>query len=396
MKKTVKDIEVSGKRVLVRCDFNVPMHNGLITDDGRITAVLPTIDYLIDKGAKVILISHLGRPEGEANLKYTLKPVAVRLSEFLGKEVAFENSPLVVDEKIIENLSHMGNRDVSLLENLRFRKEEEENDPDFAKELASLADIYVNDAFGAAHRAHASTVGVADYLPAVSGLLMEKEEEFLVEAVDNPKRPFLAIMGGAKVKDKIKVIENLLDKVDTLIIGGGMAFPFLKAMGFGVGRSLLEEEGIELATDLLAKSKEKGVRMLLPLDVVCATEFSNDAEHDVYDRDSIPEDRMGLDIGPKTVEVFKEEIAKAKTIFWNGPMGVFEMSNYSMGTLQIARGMTSSTGVTIIGGGDSAAAVEQFGLTEKITHISTGGGASLSLLEGKILPGISVLQDKEN
>lgn len=395
MKMTVKDIDVSGKRVLVRCDFNVPMNNGAITDDGRIAAVLPTIDYLIDQGAKVILMSHLGRPDGEPNLKYTLEPVAKRLSEFLGKEVAFESSPLVVDDKVIRHISHMHDRDISLLENLRFRKEEEENDPGFAKELASLADFFVNDAFGTAHRAHASTVGIAKYIPAVSGFLMEKEEEFLVDAVEHPKRPFLAIMGGAKVKDKIKVIENLLDKVDTLIIGGGMAFPFLKAMGFEVGLSLLEEEGIEIANELLEKSKAKSVEIFLPLDVVCATEFSNDAEHEIYDRDSIPKDRMGLDIGPKSIEAFKAEIAKAKTIFWNGPMGVFEMPNYAMGTLQIARGMAASKEVTIIGGGDSAAAVEQFGLTEKITHISTGGGASLELLEGKELPGISVLLDKK-
>ena len=261
--------------------------------------------------------------------------------------------------------------------------------------MASLADFFVNDAFGTAHRAHASTVGIAKYIPAVSGFLMEKEEEFLVDAVEHPKRPFLAIMGGAKVKDKIKVIENLLDKVDTLIIGGGMAFPFLKAMGFEVGLSLLEEEGIEIANELLEKSKAKKVEIFLPLDVVCATEFSNDADHDIYDRDSIPKDRMGLDIGPKSIEAFKLEIAKAKTIFWNGPMGVFEMPNYAMGTLQVARGMAASKEVTIIGGGDSAAAVEQFGLTEKITHISTGGGASLELLEGKELPGISVLLDKE-
>lgn len=395
MKMTVKDIDVSGKRVLVRCDFNVPMNNGAITDDGRIAAVLPTIDYLIDQGAKVVLISHLGRPDGEPNLKYTLEPVAKRLSEFLGKEVAFESSPKVVDDKVIYHISQMRDRDISLLENLRFRKEEEENDPVFAKELASLADFFVNDAFGTAHRAHASTVGIAKYIPAVSGFLMEKEEEFLVDAVEHPKRPFLAIMGGAKVKDKIKVIENLLDKVDTLIIGGGMAFPFLKAMGFEVGLSLLEEEGIEIANELLEKSKAKKVEIFLPLDVVCSTEFSNDADHDIYDRDSIPKDRMGLDIGPKSIEAFKLEIAKAKTIFWNGPMGVFEMPNYAMGTLQVARGMAASKEVTIIGGGDSAAAVEQFGLTEKITHISTGGGASLELLEGKELPGISVLLDKE-
>ena len=394
MKMTVKDIDVSGKKVLVRCDFNVPMNNGAITDDGRIAACFPTIDYLIDQGAKVILMSHLGRPEGKPNLKYTLEPVAKRLSEFLGKKVAFGSSSLVVDDEILDHISQMHDRDIYLLENLRFRKEEEENDPAFAKQLASLADIYVNDAFGSAHRAHASTVGIASYLPAVSGLLMEKEEKFLVDAVDNPQRPFLAILGGAKVKDKIKVIENLLDKVDTLIIGGGMAFPFLKAMGLGVGQSLLEEEGIEIATDLLAKSKEKGVKILLPLDVVCATEFSNDAEHGVFDRKHIPEDRMGLDIGPKSIEVFKKEIGKAKTIFWNGPMGVFEMPNYAMGTLQIGRAMAASKGVTIIGGGDSAAAVEQFGLTEKITHVSTGGGASLELLEGKELPGITVLQNK--
>lgn len=394
MKKTVRDIEVTGKTVLVRCDFNVPMKDGVIVDDSRIVAVLPTIDYLLDQGAKIILMSHFGRPEGTPNMKYTLKPVAERLTEFLGKEVFFVSSPNVVDEKVLEKSRELKDRDVMLLENLRFRKQEEENDPEFAGELAGLAEIFVNDAFGTAHRAHASTYGVASYLPAVAGFLMEKEVEFLGDAMKNPEKPFLAIMGGAKVEDKILVISKLMEKVDTLIIGGGMAFPFLRAMGYETGKSLLNEKGVELAKELLSKAEEKQVKMLLPVDVVCAKEFSDDSPRETHSRDQIPEDQMGLDIGPETVALFAKEIEKAKTIFWNGPMGVFEMPNFAVGTLQLARALGQSNGTTIIGGGDSAAAVEQFGLSSKMTHISTGGGASLKFLEGTELPGVSALLDK--
>lgn len=394
MKKTVRDIEVTGKTVLVRCDFNVPMKDGVIADDSRIVAVLPTIDYLLDQGAKIILMSHFGRPEGTPNMKYTLKPVAERLTEFLGKEVFFVSAPNVVDEKVLEKSRELKDRDVMLLENLRFRKQEEENDPEFAGELASLAEIFVNDAFGTAHRAHASTYGVASYLPAVAGFLMEKEVEFLGDAMKNPEKPFLAIMGGAKVEDKILVISKLMEKVDTLIIGGGMAFPFLRAMGYETGKSLLNERGVELAKELLSEAEEKQVKMLLPVDVVCAKEFSDDSPRETHSRDQIPEDQMGLDIGPETVALFAKEIEKAKTIFWNGPMGVFEMPNFAVGTLQLARALGQSNGTTIIGGGDSAAAVEQFGLSSKMTHISTGGGASLKFLEGTELPGVSALLDK--
>ena len=394
MKKTVRDIEVTGKTVLVRCDFNVPMKDGVIVDDSRIVAVLPTIDYLLDQGSKIILMSHFGRPEGTPNMKYTLKPVAERLTEFLGKAVFFVSSPNVVDEKVLEKSKELKERDVMLLENVRFRKQEEENDPEFAGELASLAEIFVNDAFGTAHRAHASTYGVASYLPAVAGFLMEKEVAFLGEAMKNPEKPFLAIMGGAKVEDKILVISKLMEKVDTLIIGGGMAFPFLKAMGYETGKSLLNEKGVELAKELLSKAEEKRVNMLLPVDVVCAKEFSNDSPRETYSRDKIPGDQMGLDIGPETVALFAKEIESAKTIFWNGPMGVFEMPNFAVGTLQLARALGQSKGTTIIGGGDSAAAVEQFGLSSKMTHISTGGGASLKFLEGTELPGVSVLLER--
>ena len=394
MKKTVRDIEVTGKTVLVRCDFNVPMKDGVIVDDSRIVAVLPTIDYLLDQGAKIILMSHFGRPEGTPNMKYTLKPVAERLTEFLGKEVFFVSAPNVVDEKVLEKSRELKDRDVMLLENLRFRKQEEENDSEFAGELAGLAEIFVNDAFGTAHRAHASTYGVASYLPAVAGFLMEKEVEFLGDAMKNPEKPFLAIMGGAKVEDKILVISKLMEKVDTLIIGGGMAFPFLRAMGYETGKSLLNEKGVELAKELLSKAEEKQVKMLLPVDVVCAKEFSDDSPRETHSRDQIPEDQMGLDIGPETVALFAKEIEKAKTIFWNGPMGVFEMPNFAVGTLQLARALGQSNGTTIIGGGDSAAAVEQFGLSSKMTHISTGGGASLKFLEGTELPGVSALLDK--
>jgi len=394
MKKTVKDIELKGKKVIVRCDFNVPLKEGVITDDTRITAAMPTIEYLVAEGAAVILMSHLGRPEGEANPKYTLKPVADRLSELLGKEVVFAQSDVVVDDEVKAKAEALGAGDVMLLENVRYRKEETKNGAEFAKELASLADIFVNDAFGTAHRAHSSTAGVADYLPAVSGFLIEKEVKFLGSAVENPKRPFVAIMGGAKVGDKISVIENLLKKVDTLIIGGGMAYTFYKSMGLEIGTSILDADSIDLAAQLLKKAEEMGVKMIIPVDVVCAKEFKNETETLVCSREEMPADMMGMDIGPKTVELYKEEIAKAATIVWNGPMGVFEMENFAKGTLAVAEALAESDAITVIGGGDSAAAVEQFGLGDKMTHISTGGGASLEFLEGKVLPGIAVIEDK--
>ena len=394
MKKTVKDINVKGKKVIVRCDFNVPLKDGSITDDTRITAALPTIKYLIEQDAAVILMSHLGRPEGEANMKYTLKPVADRLSELLCMDVIFAQSDVVVDEDVKAKAASLEGGKVMLLENVRFRKEETKNGAEFAKELASLAEIFVNDAFGTAHRAHASTAGVADYLPAVSGFLIEKEIKFLGNAVENPKRPFVAIMGGAKVGDKISVIENLLNKVDTLIIGGGMAYTFYKAMGLEIGTSILDAESIDLAAELLDKAEAKGVKMLIPVDVVCAKEFKNETEMLTCSREDMPSDMMGMDIGPETVALYKEEIAKAETVVWNGPMGVFEMENFAKGTFEIAKALSESKAITVIGGGDSAAAVEQFGLADKMTHISTGGGASLEFLEGKELPGVAVLEDK--
>ena len=394
MKKTVKDIDVQGKRVIVRCDFNVPMKEGVITDDIRIVSARPTVKYLMEQGAKVILMSHMGRPDGEPNMKYTLKPVAERLSQLLGQEVLFISSPVVVDDQVRAAAASLQEGQLMLLENVRFRKEETKNGADFAKELASLADIFVNDAFGTAHRAHSSTAGVADYLPAVSGFLIEKEVEFLGNAVENPKRPFLAIMGGAKVGDKIPVIENLLKKVDTLIIGGGMSYTFFKAEGLEIGTSILDEDSLELAGELVKKAEAAGVKLLLPVDVICADAFANDAKTLVADKDKMPADMMGLDIGPKTVEIYRKAIAEAETIVWNGPMGVFEMENFAGGTRAVAEALAESKAVTVIGGGDSAAAVEQFGLAEKMTHISTGGGASLEFLEGKVLPGIAVLEEK--
>jgi len=394
MKKTIKDIDVKGKKVIVRCDFNVPMQDGKITDDTRIKAALPTIEYLIENGASLILMSHLGRPKGMANMEFTLGPVAERLSEYLKKKVIFISSPEVVDDDVRKAAAELKPGDVMLLENVRFRKEEIENGADFARELASLAEIFVQEAFGTAHRAHASTAGIADYLPAVSGFLIEKEVKFLGSAVEDPKRPFVAIMGGAKVVDKIPVIENLLKSVDTLIIGGGMTFTFFKAMGFEIGKSLLDAENVGLAGELMEKAKAAGVEMLLPVDVVCGKEFANDTETLVCDRDKIPADMMGLDIGPKTAELYKKALADAATIVWNGPMGVFEMPAFAAGTRAVAEDLAESKGITIIGGGDSAAAVEQFGLADKMTHISTGGGASLEFLEGKVLPGIAVIEDK--
>ena len=394
MKKTVRDIDVKGKKVIVRCDFNVPLKEGVITDDTRITAALPTIKYMLEEGAAVILMSHLGRPEGEANMKYTLAPVAARLSELLGMEVEFAQSPVVVDEEVKAKAASLESGKVMLLENVRFRKEETKNGAEFAKELASLAEVFVNDAFGTAHRAHSSTAGVADYLPAVSGFLIEKEIQFLGGAVENPKRPFVAIMGGAKVGDKISVIENLLKKVDTLIIGGGMAYTFYKSMGLEIGTSILDADSIDLAAQLLKQAEERGVKMIIPVDVVCAKEFKNETETLVCKREEMPADMMGMDIGPETVALYKEEIAKAATVVWNGPMGVFEMENFATGTLEVAKALAESNAITVIGGGDSAAAVEQFGLGDKMTHISTGGGASLEFLEGKELPGVAVLEDK--
>lgn len=394
MKKTVRDIEIKGKKALVRCDFNVPMQDGKITDDIRITSALPTIKYLIEGGAKVILMSHMGRPKGEAKMEFTLKPVADRLSELLGQDVTFISAAEVVNQEVADAAAALEEGQVMLLENVRFRKEETKNEEGFSKELAQLGDIFVNDAFGTAHRAHCSTAGVADYLPAVSGFLIEKEVQFLGGAVENPERPFVAIMGGAKVGDKIPVIENLINKVDTLIIGGGMSYTFFKAMGMEIGTSILDEPSLELAKELMVKAKEAGVDMILPVDVVCAKEFANDSETITCDIDAIPADMMGLDMGPKSVAAVKKVLAEAKTVVWNGPMGVFEMSSFAGGTIGVAEALAESEAVTIIGGGDSAAAVEQFGFADKMTHISTGGGASLEFLEGKVLPGIAVLEDK--
>ena len=394
MKKTVKDIELKGKRALVRCDFNVPMKDGAITDDTRIRAALPTIEYLRNSGAKIITMSHMGRPKGEADMQYTLAPVAKRLGELLGCDVTFVTSPQVVDDAVVKAAEGLSEGQAMLLENTRFRKEETKNEEAFSKQLAALGDVFVNDAFGTAHRAHCSTAGVADYLPAVSGFLIEKEVEYLGSAVDDPKRPLIAIMGGAKVGDKIKLIENLLNKVDTLLIGGGMAYTFLKAKGYEIGTSILDEESIDLADKLMKDAESKGVNMLIPVDVVCASEFSNDADKKTVSADSIPADMMGMDIGPETVKLFAGEVAKAATVIWNGPMGVFEMPNFAVGTEEVAKALAASSAVTVIGGGDSAAAVKQFGLEDKMTHVSTGGGASMEFLEGKELPGIAVLEDK--
>lgn len=393
-KKTVKDIDVNGKKVLVRCDFNVPIDSetGKITDNRRIRAALPTIQYLLDHNAKVILCSHLGRPKGEFNLKYSLKPVAEELSKLLNKDVKLAKD--VIGESAKELTSNMKEGDIVLLENVRFHKEEEQNDPEYSKALASMAEIYVNDAFGTAHRAHSSTTGVADYLPAVSGFLIEKELEFLGGALENPKHPFVAILGGAKVSDKIGVIENLLDKVDTLIIGGGMAYTFYKAQGHHIGTSICEEDKLDLAKSILEKAQEKGVKLLLPVDNHVSSEYSNNGEEKMVDSTEIPDGFMGLDIGPKTIEKFEEAVKDAKTVVWNGPLGVCEFDKFATGTKAVATMLSKIEATTIIGGGDSAAAIEKLGLADKMTHISTGGGASLEFLEGKTLPGIACLQDK--
>lgn len=395
-KKTLKDYDYKGKKVLVRCDFNVPMdENQNITDDIRIKSSLPTINYLIENGAKVVLMSHLGRPKGEPNPKYSLGPVAKRLSELLEKDVLFAADDMVVSDKVRKMVNSLNNGDVALLENTRFRKEEEKNGEEFARDLASLGDLYVNDAFGTSHRAHASNVGISNILPSAVGFLVEKEIEVMVNALDEPERPLVAIIGGAKVSDKIGVIENLLNIVDTLLVGGGMAFTFLKAKNYEVGNSLLEEDKLDLAKDLMHMAIAQDVSLVLPKDLVIAKEFKNDTEFKTVDIDKMTEGWMGLDIGEKTIEEFSDIISDAKTVIWNGPMGVFEMDNFSKGTFAIAKALAQSKGTTIIGGGDSAAAVEKAGLADKITHISTGGGASLELLEGKELPGIAAINDKE-
>ena len=394
MKKTIKDINWEGKRAVMRCDFNVPLKDGVITDDTRIKAALPTINYLIEHGAATVIMSHLGRPKGKAVPEMSLAPVAARLSELIGKPVKFAPSDVVIDDSVREAAAGLGAGEVMLIENVRYRAEEEKNDPEFARELSELGDIFVQEAFGTSHRAHASTTGIADYIPAVSGFLIEKELKFLGSAVDDPERPFAAIMGGAKVADKIPVITNLLDKVDMLLIGGGMLFTFLKAQGYSIGKSLLDEEGLPLASEILKLAEEKGVKFMLPVDVVCADEFSNDSAFDTYSIDSIPDDRMGLDIGPESIRQYTEALRSAKTVVWNGPMGVFEMSNFAAGTKAVAECLAELDAVTVIGGGDSAAAVNMFGLDDKMTHISTGGGASLEFLEGRTLPGIAVIEDK--
>lgn len=427
-KKTVEDIDVSGKRVLVRCDFNVPMKDGEITDTKRIVGALPTVKYLADHGAKVILCSHMGRPHNIFNdvvkldkkekkkidampaeeqaaatekaleaakgdvTKFSLAPVAAELSKLLGKEVIMAKDVIGPDAKA--KAAALNDGDVMILENIRFHAEETKNDPAFAKELASMADIYVNDAFGTAHRAHASTAGVADYLPAVCGYLIQKEISVMGGALENPKRPFVAILGGAKVSDKIGVINNLIEKVDTLIIGGGMAYTFFKALGHSIGTSLCEDDKVELAKEMMEKAEKKGIKFLIPIDNVVATAYSADAEWKVVDSDEIPDGWMGLDIGPKTRALFAEAVANAGTVVWNGPMGVSEWENFANGTIAVAKAVADSNAISIIGGGDSAAAVEKLGFADKMTHISTGGGASLEFLEGLELPGIACLNEK--
>ena len=392
-KKTVRDIDLKDKKVLVRCDFNVPMdENRNITDNRRIVAALPTIKYLLEQNCKIVLCSHLGRPKGEFKKEFSLEPVAKELSKLLGKEVIMAKD--VIGEDAENKAKNLKNGEILLLENVRFHREETDNDPEFAKKLASYGEIFVNDAFGTAHRAHASTEGVTKYLPAVSGFLIEKELKFLGDALENPERPFVAILGGSKVSDKIGVIENLLEKVDTLIIGGGMAYTFFKAQGYSVGDSLCEEDKCELALELMEKAKEKNVKFLLPIDNKVGKEFKPDTESKTVKSTEIPDGWEGLDIGEETIKLYKEELKNAKTIVWNGPLGVFEFDQFAVGTNEIAKALGDIDAIKIIGGGDSAAAVEKAGLAEKMTHISTGGGASLEFLEGKKLPGIEALLDK--
>lgn len=391
-KKTVKDIDAQGKRVLVRVDFNVPLQDGVITDDSRIKAVLPTINYLLDQQAKVILVSHFGRPKGQVKEEFRLDPVAQRLGELLDKKVIKVDD--CVGDQPEQAVAKMQDGDVLVLENVRFYDEETKNDATFAKKLASLADIYVNDAFGAAHRAHASTVGVTQYLPAVAGLLMQRELEMQGKALETPQRPFIAIIGGAKISDKIGVIENLLNKVNTLLIGGGMANTFLKAQGMQVGKSLVEEDKVDLAAQLIQKAKESHVNLILPVDAVVATSLEHPTDIKTVAVDAIPADYMILDIGPTTAEKFAAAVGAAGTVVWNGPMGVFEQDIFAKGTEAVAKALAASKATSIVGGGDSAAAIKKIGVTEQITHVSTGGGASLKLLEGKELPGVDALQEK--
>ena len=392
-KKTVKDIDLKGKKVFVRCDFNVPMdENQKITDNTRIKAALPTIKYLLEQNCKIILASHLGRPKGEVKPEFSLKPVAKELSKLLGKEVIMAND--VIGEDAMTKAANLKEGEIMLLENVRFHREETDNDPEFAKKLASMAEIFVNDAFGTAHRAHASTTGIADYIPGVAGFLIEKELKFLGNAINNPERPFVAILGAAKVSDKIGVIDSLLDKVDTLMIGGGMAYTFFKAQGYNVGNSLCEVEKTDLALEAMEKAKSKGVKLLLPIDTKIGKEFKPDTESKTVAWTEIPDEWEGFDIGEKTIEMFKNELKSAKTVIWNGPLGLFEFDQFAIGTNEIAKTLAELDATTIIGGGDSAAAVTKAGLADKMTHISTGGGASLEFLEGKKLPGIECLQDK--
>lgn len=394
-KKSIEDLNLTGKKVLVRCDFNVPMDEDKnITDDRRIKSSLPTIKYILENEGRAILMSHLGRPKGEPKPELTLEPVANRLSELLGKEVTFAQDNEVISENVKDIVNNMEDGDVVLLENTRFRKEEKENGEDFAKELASLGDLYINDAFGTSHRSHASNVGVSKFLPSAVGFLVQKEIEVMGKALENPDKPFVAILGGAKVSDKIGVIENLINKVDSIIIGGGMSYTFLKAKGLEVGESILEADKVDLAKELMVKAEEKGVKLLLPLDIVVSKEFKNDTEFKTVKSDEIPEDMMGMDIGEETIKLFSDEIRNSKTVVWNGPVGVFEMDNFKIGTEAIAKAMAETDGITIVGGGDSASAVEKAGFQDKMTHISTGGGASLEFLEGKELPGIAAISDK--
>ena len=396
-KKTVKDLNVEGKKVLVRVDFNVPLSkdgNHTISDDTRIKAALPTIDYLLENNAKVILMSHLGRPKGEANPEFSLKPVAEWLENHYGEKFHFLPSDVVVDEKVKEEVEKLENGNLALLENTRYVKGETKNDPEFAKELSSLADLFVNDAFGTSHRAHASNVGVASNLESAVGFLIQKEIEIMGKALENPERPFVSILGGAKVSDKIGVIENLISKVDYILIGGGMAYTFLKAQGKEIGKSLLEEDKMDLSLELIKKAEANNVKILLPKDVVIADEIKEDAETEIVDIDNIPQDKEALDIGPKTAKEYADIIKKAKTVVWNGPMGVFEIKVFANGTNEVAKALADSSATTIVGGGDSALAIEEAGYKDKITHVSTGGGASLEFLEGKTLPGIDCIDEK--
>ncbi len=392
-KKSIQDIDVKGKKVLLRTDFNVPIdENGNITDDRRIREALPTISYLREHGAKVIIMSHFGRPKGKFNSKYSLKPAAERLSQKLGTEVKIAGD--IIGNEVEAMVRELKESSVMMLENVRFYEEEEKNDREFSKKLASLGDIYVNDAFGTAHRAHASTAGIAEFLPSAVGFLIKKEIDIMGKALTSPERPFVAVLGGAKVSDKISVIENLLDKVDTILIGGGMAFTFFRAKGYETGSSIMEADKIELAGELLKKAEAKGIKMLIPVDTVVTAEFSNDSPFRTVPANMIPKDQMGMDIGENTRRIFAEIIKGAGTVVWNGPMGVFEMPNFAKGTFEIAKAMSECGGITIVGGGDSAAAVEQMGFASKMTHISTGGGASLEFLEGKLLPGVEAIDDK--